>query len=198
MTISTLDTNTVTPNNEIIKQRSHEQDDSIGSAQESSFDQAKALKNASIIESQIAVSLKSGDESMSLLYKTVLSSINDELATDLGPNAIEKAYENEVDVSPQATADRIVKSATAFYSSFKEQHPELSDDEALDNFIDIISQGIDTGFDDAKEILDGLSVLEGEIEENISSTYDLVQLGLTDFRKQLAAVEAEVELQNRT
>ncbi|MBT5370276.1 MAG: DUF5610 domain-containing protein, partial [Gammaproteobacteria bacterium] len=45
----------------------------------------------------------------------------------------------------------------------------------------IIGGGIDQGFAEAREILDGLSVLEGDIATNIDATYDLVQEGLQAF-----------------
>ena len=43
------------------------------------------------------------------------------------------------------------------------------------------------GFKDAKGILEGLSVLEGDIETNIDSTYDLVQEGLNSFKELILA-----------
>ncbi|MFT7006275.1 MAG: hypothetical protein ACJAXJ_000783 [Colwellia sp.] len=45
----------------------------------------------------------------------------------------------------------------------------------------IISDGIDNGFKDARDILDSLSVLDGKIATDIDSTYDLVQEGLKHF-----------------
>jgi len=46
----------------------------------------------------------------------------------------------------------------------------------------VISGGIDKGFKDARDILEGLNVLkEGNIAGNIDATYDLVQKGLQAF-----------------
>ena len=61
--------------------------------------------------------------------------------------------------------------------------PELAEDEALTKFTDIIRGGIDTGFGQARDILSGLKVLEGDIATNIDKTYDLVQQGLASFIK---------------
>lgn len=80
--------------------------------------------------------------------------------------------------------NRIVKGATAFYSAFKTQNSELSDDASLTEFLTVIGSGIEQGFAEAKDILNSLSVLDGDIENNIDLTYDFVQQGLADFKTQ--------------
>jgi hypothetical protein len=52
---------------------------------------------------------------------------------------------------------------------------------ALNDFIELIGGGIDKGFAEARQILDGLKVLEGDIASNIDKTYELVQVGLKAF-----------------
>ena len=141
---------------------------------------AKEELNAAIIQSSIDVSSASSSP-QALLLKTALEGINDALKASMGENAIQNAYDSGLDVSPEATAERIVSLSTAFFGSFQEQHPELSEEEALTKFIDVISGGIDTGFSEARDILSGLQVLEGDIASNIDSTYDLVQQGLRAF-----------------
>lgn len=137
--------------------------------------------NASIVQSTIEVSVSSGNQPLALLLKSAIEGINDALEATHGENAIQAAYDSGLDVSPEATADRIVSLSTAFFSSYQEQHPELSAEEALTAFVDVISGGIDQGFAEAREILDGLQVLEGDIASNIDKTYDLVQEGLSSF-----------------
>ena len=145
-----------------------------------SRNEAKKALNAAILQSSIDVSSASSSP-QALLLKTALEGINDALKASLGENAIQNAYDSGLDVSPEATADRIVSLSTAFFGSFQEQHPELSEEEALTKFIDVISGGIDTGFSEARDILSGLQVLEGDIASDIDSTYDLVQQGLKAF-----------------
>jgi hypothetical protein len=137
--------------------------------------------NISIVQATIDVSVSSGNEPLSLLLKSAIEGINDALQATHGDNAIQAAYDSGLDVSPEATADRIVSLSTAFFSSYQEQHPELSQEEALIKFVDVISGGIDQGFAEAREILDGLQVLEGDIASDIDKTYELVQSGLTSF-----------------
>lgn len=58
----------------------------------------------------------------------------------------------------------------------------MSFDEQLSSFMDIIGGAIDQGFDEAKDILSGLKVLEGDIAAGVDKTYALVQEGLQAFR----------------
>jgi len=141
---------------------------------------AKKQLNASILESAINVNAASGSP-QALVLKAALEGINDALRASMGDNAIQNTYDSGLDVSPDATADRIVSLSTAFFGSYQQQHPELSQEEALTKFTDLISGGIDTGFSEAREILGGLNVLEGDIASNIDSTYDLVQEKLAAF-----------------
>ena len=148
--------------------------------------------NVAILQSNREVSLSVKNEPLALVYKTAIEAINKELEADLGDNAIQKGYEAGIDVSPEATADRILSFSTGLFSLFQQQHPSLSETEQVDRFIDVIGGGIDQGFAEAREILDGVGVLKGEIAENIDKTYDLVQEGLAQFRDQFESPQ-EVE-----
>lgn len=147
----------------------------------SAYEQGKKMQDVAIL-SAVANQNGSADNPMKLLFKTAIEEINKQLEPTLGDNALQSAYDSEIDVSPEATAERIVSASTAFYQAFKEQNPELSEEESLNEFLDVIGSGIDKGFEDAKEILESLSVLEGDIETNIDTTYDLVQEGLMSFK----------------
>jgi len=118
---------------------------------------------------------------MALLFKTALQGINDVLKPEFGDNAIQKAYEQGIDVSPQATAERIVQMSTAFFDAYYSTRQNMPLDEALESFVNVIASGIDQGFKEARDILSGLQVLEGDIASNIDKTYDLVQQGLQAF-----------------
>lgn len=138
--------------------------------------------NEAILEQSINVSIASGNDSMRLLFEAAIKGINEHLEPYTGEaESLQAAYEQGIDVSPEATADRIVSMSTAFFGAFQEQHSDMSEDEAREAFIDVIGRGIDQGFDEAREILDGLGVLDGEIASNIDKTYDLVEEGLLEF-----------------
>lgn len=150
----------------------------------------KAERNAALLQASQRLSFSAGNEPMALLYKAAVDAINERLAADFGPDAIQQAVDSGLDVSPEATAGRIVSMSTAFFPAYQQQHPELDYEEQLDGFLSIISSGIDQGFAEARDILDGLQVLAGEIADNIDKTYDDVQSGLADFRKRMLASQS--------
>ena len=148
---------------------------------------SKQLMNSAIISAQQEVSLSSGNEPMILLYRAAIEAINEELAPTMGDNALQTAYDNGVDTSPNATAERIVSFATNFFSLYQDQNSNMGLDEQLTSFMDIIGSAIDQGFDEAKEILTGLQVLEGDIATGVEQTYSLVQAGLLTFKESVSA-----------
>ncbi len=146
----------------------------------------KAAFNRSILEAQQRISLNAGNEPMALLLRSAIDAINEELAPTLGEKAIERSQASGLDVSPEATAERIVRLTTAMFSRYQEVHPNDALIAHVDDFLGLIGGGIDKGFAEAREILDGLGVLEGDIAANIDRTYALVQEGLASFRQQFA------------
>lgn len=143
---------------------------------------SKQLMNQAILSAQQDVNIQSGDKSMTLLYRAAIDAINKELAPTMGDNALQTAYDNGVDTSPEATADRIVSFATNFFSVHQQQNSNMEFDEQLDSFMKIIGGAIDNGFKEAKDILSGLRVLQGDIADGVDKTYGLVQEGLQAFR----------------
>lgn len=150
----------------------------------------KASLNASLVKAT-QVSIGAKDQSLALLLNTAIDKINEALAPELGEDAIQKVADSGLDVSPEATAERIVSLSTAFYSAYKEQNPEEDDSVSLQNFLDTIGAGIEKGFERARDILDSMKVLEGDIASNIDETYDFVQDKLASFKTML--IEQGVE-----
>ena len=141
----------------------------------------KKLLNASILESSIKFSESISNQPQSLVLKAALQGINESLQEMGVESSVEEAYESGIDFSPEATAERIVTFSTQFYSAYQEQHPEMGEEESLTAFVDLINRGVKQGFAEARDILGGLKVLEGDIADNIDKTYQLVQEGLHDF-----------------
>lgn len=137
--------------------------------------------NKAILQSNMELSLSAGNEPLALLYKTAIEGINDILKADFGENAIQTEYDSGLDISPEATADRIVSMSTAFFPQYQKQNTGMTDEDAAHSFITIIQGGINKGFSEAKELLDGFNVLEGDVASNIEATFKLVQIGLKAF-----------------
>lgn len=152
---------------------------------EDTASKARQAQNVAILKVNEQVSLSSNNDSLSLLYKTALEGINAELEPVLGENAAQKIYDSGIDTSPEATAERIVAFATGFYSRYKALNPGRSEQEQLDNFLNVIGGGIEKGFADAKDILKGLKVYEGEVSEGVDQTYAKVMAGLDSFRQKM-------------
>jgi len=150
----------------------------------------RQTQNQAILEASLEVSLSIGNEPLALVYKTALEQINSVLEPMFGPNALQKAYDEGLDVSPEATANRIVSQSTAFFSQYLERNPDMDLETALSEFTNLIGGAIDKGFSEARDILGNLKVLDGDIGNNIDRTYELVQEGLRAFVKNYPRPEA--------
>ena len=164
--------------------------------------------NASILQASLEVSISSQNDPLALVYKSAIENINQILKPQLGDNAIQNAASQ--DNSPEATAGRIlsfIKSAFQMFSlgsSTQSQGGANNTDgtnstdgtdsadgtngnagtdqnAAFDNFMSLIQKGVDQGFSEARGILSGLNVLNGDIASNIDKTYEILKKGIADF-----------------
>ncbi|GAB2883276.1 hypothetical protein GCM10027046_09710 [Uliginosibacterium flavum] len=141
--------------------------------------QARAQQNAAIVQASADVAISSGNDSLALLYKTAIDSINENLKAEFGDNALQAAMSQ--DNTPDGTAGRIVSLSTGFFEAFKAQHAGEDEAEVLKNFMATIRSGFERGFQEASDILQSLNVLNGDIASNIDKTYELVLQGYADF-----------------
>lgn len=140
---------------------------------------ARGELNVSIVQASLTVAIGAGNDSLALLYKSAITSINEELKADFGDNALQNALGQ--DNTPEGTAGRIVSLSTAFYGAYLQQNKLEDNADSRKAFVDTIRSGVERGFKEARDILQGLKVLEGDIATNIDKTYDLVQQGLDAF-----------------
>ncbi|THF60761.1 hypothetical protein E6C76_21510 [Pseudothauera nasutitermitis] len=141
---------------------------------------ARQELNAQIVTASLNVSIKSGDDSLALLYRSAIDSINERLEAELGPNAIQNAAANQ-DNTPEATAGRILDFATNFFDAYAAQRPNDDPEQVAKDFVELIRGGFEKGFGEARDILQGLGVFNGEVESGVMKTYELVHKGLDDF-----------------
>ncbi len=127
------------------------------------------------------VTLTAGQQSQSLLYRSSIDRINDALAPQMGPNAIQNTIASGMDTSPEATANRILSFSTAFFERYAAQNPGKDPSQVATDFVNLIRGGFEKGFNEAKNILSGLGVLQGDVASGIQQTWDLVQKGYDDF-----------------
>ena len=142
---------------------------------------AKPTVATTAVSTRFSVSIDAQSDPLKLAYQAAIDRINEEVAPFLGQYAIQRGYESGLDVSPSGTADRIVNQSTRMFSAFQQQHAGEPNEAVVEKFVTTLTSGVERGFAEAKEILSGLGVLEGEIETNIDLTFDLVLYGLNEF-----------------
>lgn len=155
-------------------------DESGRSAPTTAAEQRSQL-NAQIVQSSLDVSISSGNDGLALLYRSAIEHLNEQLAPELGPNAIQNAMGQ--DNSPEGTAGRILSQTLAFFDGYARQHPNKDPEQLLHDFVDTIRGGFEKGYAEAATILEGLGVMgEGShVAQEIGKTYELVQQGYDDF-----------------
>lgn len=140
---------------------------------------AKKQLNVQILQSSMEVSIKSGEKSQELVFRAAIDKINEFLAPELGPDAIQGKMGE--DNSPEGTAGRILSLSTGFFDAYAAQRPDDDPEQVAKDFVDLIRGGFEKGFNEAADILKGLDVFNGDVESGVMKTYDLVQKGLDDF-----------------
>lgn len=148
-------------------------------------------RSAARTETSNEVRIDSSSEPLSLLYRSAVAKLNELLTPEFGDQAIEQAASIAADFSPEAVAGRIVSFATAFLPSYQEHHADLGNDKQLDGFMTLIRDAIEQGFAEAREILDGLGVLQGTVKDSADRTHELIQQQLAAFEQTQRAAAAQ-------
>ena len=86
-----------------------------------------------------------------------------------------------LDTSPEATAQRITDFALGFFDKFLENHPDIEGEDARKQYAEFIGGAIGQGVEEARGILDALSVLNPDLDGHITSITDLIQQRLDAF-----------------
>ncbi len=108
-----------------------------------------------------------------------LESLVESAKADLGVSP-----DTSLDVSPEATANRIVDFALLAFSQFQENHPELSEEDVRSEFVNFIGKAIGKGVEEARDILTGLNALSEEVDTGITSTVAVINQRLKEFADQ--------------
>jgi len=106
----------------------------------------------------------------------VLDKLGKVLNTEgLGLTGLEKE-----DFTPEKVSDRIMSSIQAAYGQFRQAQPDAD----ADKFFSEVKEGLEKGFSEAKDILQGLGVLQGKVAEDVGKTEDLTMQGLDKLASQ--------------
>ena len=133
-------------------------------------------------EDQVDVSFGTLDKNLTITAQQIVEKLN-ELLKPVLPDGI--ASLKPEDTTPEATAERIVRGATAFFDVYAKQNPGLQGDELLNKFMQTIRGGIDAGYSDAYKTLEGLGAFQFEgVESGIQETKRLIEEKLQAYEAQ--------------
>ncbi len=106
------------------------------------------------------------------LNHQILASLNSYLKTN-GASPIQAL--DPGDFTPEKVSERILGFVGTAINAARANG---ADEEKLQEMMAQAREGIEKGFNEAREILTGLGVFEGKIKDNADRTYDLIQQGL--------------------
>lgn len=86
-----------------------------------------------------------------------------------------------LDTSPEATAERILEFALSSFDLYYDNHPELGEDEARQQFADFIGGAIMQGIQEASDILISLEALTPGVDSMIETITGIIEGGLAAF-----------------
>ena len=86
-----------------------------------------------------------------------------------------------LDTSPEATANRIADFALGAFGVWQKNHGDLVEEDAREQFASFIGGAIQQGIQEARGILSALNALNGEVDTNINTTWDIIQQRLSEF-----------------
>ncbi|WP_434628550.1 DUF5610 domain-containing protein [Chromobacterium sp. CV08] len=172
---------------------------------------ARNQLNATLVES-LSVSISSGKQSQSLLFQASITHINQILNADFSNQngsqqgqggatiqisstqlsiTVQQDGQSDDDTSPQATSQRILQGALGMFGLYQQQHPEQSASDQAQNFIKLIRQGFEQGYQEATDVLKKLNVFNGDVSDGVQQTHDLVEKGLDAFLQQYQGGSAQ-------
>ena len=162
-----------------------------------------ALENKrSLLQTMFGKGMEGDANALRIFYKEAATAIEGALKEELGDenfslqNLIDKTsgIKGQEDYwSSEKTADRIVAGATSYFISFKEQNPRLTNEEAVDKYMNLVTPALEKGMGEAVEILKGFGAFEGNVKETVELTQQLVFEKMNAFRDRLLGLDKPQE-----
>ena len=142
--------------------------------------------NAQIIEASLKVSIQVGDNPQGLLFRTSLESIYESIGgfkSNINPDYKMPSMNdsNNPYATPEGTANVILSFSLGLYAQYSQSHQGEDEAAMATNFIELIRGGFEKGYGEAVDILESLSVFNGDIKTDIEKTWELVQKGYDDW-----------------
>jgi len=154
--------------------------------------EATTLENKRTLLQTMFAQGKEGDaKAMRIFYQEAATAIEGALQKELGDEEFSlqalvdktSGIEGQEDYwSSENTAERIMIGATSYFETFKKQNPNLSEEELVEKYTNLIKPALEKGMGEAVEILKGFGAFEGHIKDTVEETQRLVFEKLDAFR----------------
>ena len=153
------------------------------SYQKTSFQYQSLVINATLVDSKETdtVSFNSSElnRALGLTADEIVAKLNEQLKGVL-PNGL--ASVKPEDATPEATADRIVKAITGLFDVFSKSQSGDDDGKKLEEFMKQARAGVEQGYSEAYELLQGLGAFQFEgVEDGVKQTKALIEKKLAEF-----------------
>lgn len=125
-----------------------------------------------------------------LLFKTIVEGVNEVL----GDDTIQGSFDAEVDVTPEAVAQKIVTLAIESYPQYVAENSDVPAADVANSFFGRVTEGVSSGADEARGVLAGLNVVDEEVASAIDATYDAIIQGVQSFLDGQNTTEYQLEV----
>jgi hypothetical protein len=131
---------------------------------------------------KVSVGYGNSGKAVGLTARQIVDKINELIA----PAAQKYGWKTAPEVpSPEEAAERIVTHVAGLYQVYKDQHPELDDEEMLERFMAAVRKGVETGYGDAVKILDGFGAFGFDgVQDRVTLTKSLIDDKINAFETQ--------------
>lgn len=136
---------------------------------------------------------ESEDGSMRFVQDHLESEINRQLEEAFGEMTVDSDDLDVLDLSPEATAERVFDIAKGCLETWRDQNPEISEEELIDSFEEAVRAAIDQGYERAVDIFSGVEIDDAVLEsavETVSILHKLLSEYFVDLYAQLDEREA--------
>ena len=157
--------------------------------------EATTLANKkSLLQTMFAQGKEGDAKAMRIFYQEAASAIEGALKKELGDEdfSLQKLIDKTSGIegqedywSSENTAERIMIGATSYFETFKKQNPNLSEEELVEKYTNLIKPALEKGMGEAIEILKGFGAFEGHIKDTVEETQRLVFEKLDAFRDRI-------------
>lgn len=155
-------------------------------AQESAILQKMLPPKAQGDEHADQVILGGQGKALSITIQKILDKLNELLRAKL-PQGLQDLKPE--DHTPEATASRIVDGIAGLFGIFAKSNPDLEGEELLSRFMTAARKGVETGYGDAYETLEGIGAFEvAGVKEGVERTRVLIDEKLNAFEDKMRKV----------